>query len=416
MNGTLMFVYVTKTKEGMQLGSYAVYDMINLERLGKSKANPAWERFYEACCNYRVGSIICNCSSNLLRKLFVENNLAFSDKKSVLNYFTFIQVPKLVGLSVRDFIVINSMSTERNPYIHYDGLNFASAMADCARFWCEHKLVGVDILKETMDNLYQFGTALDIPIRERYVTLLSKIDEIYPIGFNEEKVPQPIDMNLRYRLMYLWFDTPDDKNPSKVIVTINGRNRTKILFEKDNPSIQDIQQIFISYSVKRVITNIRGCYDYIRDNITVVNHEVDIIPWIGFFDSFKSDISYGSVWLDIPGLALNCLGDKYWYNLLTIDEFFKARNNNQSKAYLKLIGAYIYVAGLYTINAGTVGIDKVNEYYELINRLLKVRILYDFIDLGNLHKKLLESKSYQDIYNTIGAATKELANMYGWDV
>ena len=416
MNGTLMFVYVTKTQEGMQLGSYAVYDMINLERLNKSNVNPTWERFYESCCNYRVGSIICNCSPNLLRKLFVENNLVFSDKKSILNYFSFLQVPKLVGLSVRDFIVINSLSTERNPYIHYDTLNFASAMGKYARYWCEHKLVGVDILKDTMVNLYQFGTSLDTSTRERYVTLLSKINETYPIGFDEEKVPQPIGINLRYRLMYLWFNTPDDKNPSNVIVTINGRNRTRVLFEKENPSVQDIQQIFTSYSVKRVITNTNDCYNYIKHNINIVNHRVDIIPWIGFFDSFKGNTDYRSIWIDIPGLELSCLGDKYWYNLLTIDEFFKARTDYQSKVYLKLIGAYIYVAGLYAINAGTVGIDKTDEYCELIKRLLKVRVLHNFIDLESLYNKLLASDSYHDFYNTIGAATKELANMYDWNI
>ena len=85
------------------LDSYAIlfWDCSEVLLYSKSKS---FEKFYEDCCAYAVGKIICNCKADTAAKVCRINGLKFSDNKLFENVFGFIGIPEMRTFGLREWL------------------------------------------------------------------------------------------------------------------------------------------------------------------------------------------------------------------------------------------------------------------------------------------------------------------------
>ena len=407
MRGNIVYIALNKFGDEFEIQSFSIADMINLEKVYTSSGNLSWKLFYDKCCQFRVGSIVCNCNPNTLKREFVKHNVKFSDKKHVVNYFRFIGLDELQGMSVKFFIWLSSMATNRTMDKFYENINLASHMSSCARFWCEKKLVGVGILKDTLEVVCGSTTSVSGELRQKVVDYMSKACDKYNIPFNENMLIPAKGTRPKYNVA-IWFK--DFNNPiiSKVYLLCVTCG-TEIIIDLDNPDILKVRELFLNYTISEVITNIEEprARTILRDyHISV--YRIPITNWFHFAVSTVQDLyNFG-----LESFPFTTCTDVF-YDMFTLEEFYSLYVNRDISKVCKFIDIYTYMYGLYELRGISAGLrNSTFRFNKYLYSLRKLNFLDEILDV-NLYLSKFE-RAISDIKGVeiLGELVIELHNKY----
>lgn len=240
--------------------------------------------FYKACCNHKIGSIVCNCKPSTMRLFITQNNLKFSENKSILTLFEFLEIDKLSISDLSGFIGVLSLGLDfRGSVMNFEDIPLAERVATYILRWCERRITGNQVFldfvriasctmakteKRTSESIFQYLQQICL----KYGFDLSKkytFDQLLQICKCREAIIE-FDSSGRKIKEFILFRLDSSESP---VLTIECPMQVEFILIMAYLDLLRIRTN-ISYNMMREYLKVRGLNSTIelRDIIKVENY------------------------------------------------------------------------------------------------------------------------------------------------
>lgn len=256
MRNNICVLILTNKDNTLAIDSYCFVDLINNAILPiRSSKSP--NTFYNHCCFTEVGTIVCNCKPNTVRKFIRDNNLKFSDNKSIVQLLDFVGLNKFKFLSVSKFIAIQQMRLSHVNIERYkNGYNKAKSVANYLFYWKEHNITGLrafyDFIGDALSLLKYGSESMSKSIYD-FITNVCSENKIDISNFSYKNVlnlcgSTPILLKVVFN--------KDEKFKVSCITAYQNLMIKELIMSIDNPTYIELYLIFVLSRLASVQTNI----------------------------------------------------------------------------------------------------------------------------------------------------------------
>lgn len=346
MRQNIVFLSLKKDNGELMVKSVSIVDMLSRETRYHAH-NINWDTFYKKCCEWSAGTIVCNCLPRRLRSVFAKNNINFSERKYIVDFYGFIGLKEMSGRPVKPLMMLMGIRSNRNFDKLYHTMDVSENMSDFSKIWADNKLVGIDILQWLVDDIGSVISQLSVIGKEYIIDYIEQLTEVYDLKVNVAALRKIKVNKVDKRVLYLWFDSYEEATIGRAVVSTSWASDI-ILHEVNNPTIEDLRNISIMHHIGEVITNIdKERYNrFLQDNDFCINAD-KVSPWICYREvSLKyKGIGVFDEKIFLPSITIT---GSIYYKLLSIEDIINIRLRNKD-AFEKYADIVTYAYIIYTL-------------------------------------------------------------------